>query len=212
MKVRPQNFYRSALILLWLLFAACTATPPVAAPVRQAAACAVQASSGPLATESPQYVLDLSRSPDYCSDQLVKEQLQEALNWYLEQVNQIRDHAFPVTMMADLERYYTGDVLHTTRESLFHSQQAGRLTQARWQPFDENNIGNPRWSADGRQATIHVDRIQQYELLTTLPDQDDAIERLTAHPFERWSFVLVYDTADERWKIMEASSTIGFDF
>lgn len=187
-----------------LLLSACGRFPP---PNRRPPAepCVVrQATPQPLAQVAP-FVVDSAASPDYCQPEQVVADYLTAMDWYLVQAQHIAETGqYPPTMLEELGQYYTGRLLHETREALYYNQQAERAVFATWD--DMQTIEGPIWDETGRTATIVVE-VTGYTFGSLPEPAAKPVAPFQGGAFERWRVRLVYDMQAERWKI-EASERL----
>lgn len=203
------------LFLAVVALAACAASAGTY-PLPPAQACVVEHTTSPLGED----ILKLKRdqSPPYCSGSEVQKDFEETMEWYRTQFQldtcppQNPPTAYPATLVDALPTYYTGELLHDTRETIYHNQQAGRLVVGCWDWKGKREVIGPEWSEDGRTATLWW-KVQDYHLLTydvqsgaaVLIEADDDDD--TSSSNGNWEATMVYDEGDGRWKIMRARNT-----
>lgn len=218
---------RPALLLLLLLagvgggLVACT-NDAGRFPLPQAQPCVVEWTTSPLGDD----ILKLrpDKSPDYCSGTQVQQDFEESVVWYREQFGMETcppaspPAAYPPSLIEELPTYYTGELLHNTRETMYHNQQAERVVIGCWDWEGKRKVSGPEWSEDGRTATLWWS-VESYRLLTydvssgtpVLVENDDddeeAAEEGDSATRGNWEAVLIYDEQDGRWKVMQAKNT-----
>jgi hypothetical protein len=144
-------------------------------------------------------LLDLDSSPSYCKK--VTDDYKATMKWYQ---SQVKDNNYAPNMSAELENYYTGELLQETRASLFYNMQAGRVVLGRWQTGSDQ-ISGPNWAKDGLTATLLV-KPAGYEQVSFPVGQPDKATIQKGGAYESWLVSLVYDAKAERWKISQAQT------
>jgi hypothetical protein len=172
-------------------------------------------------------------SPAYCSDETVLADYREALElalWYAPPANSEActtavepPDAYPDTLIDDLATFYTGELLHTARETIYYNQQASprRLVLACWdvaafdEQFEDADDGlEVEWAPDGRSVVINQ-TIKDYTWLTYEVRNGEPVlvndvldEQADGTSF--WATTMVYDDSEgaQRWKIVRAHNTI----
>jgi hypothetical protein len=175
---------------------------------------------------------DPDASPAYCTDEAVLEAYREAMEltlWYGppaegEACTEVVPPAsYPDTLIDDLTAFYTGDLLHNARETIYYNQAAmpRRLVLACWdvaafrEQF-ESGSGDleVEWHPEGRQAIVKQ-TIQDYTLLTYeirdgQPELIDNVVDEQAGNNSFWDTTMVYDGSEgaQRWKITQAQNIL----
>lgn len=157
---------------------------------------------------------DPERSPPHCTDEVVLQNYREAMQaslWYRPQPDENKcppvaaPTAYPPRFLETLGRYYVGELLHETRESIYHNQQAGRIVLGCWDWSERSGFSGLIWAADGRSVTVRWNT-ENYHLLTYQVEQGFA-HLQDDHPSGgAWNTTMVYDEQDERWKIQQAEN------
>lgn len=156
--------YVGALMLLWLVLGACGRLR--GAPDDLAGRCILlEGSPGPL-SDAPMLTVDRGRSPAYCSDQRVRSDFLAAMAWYEVQATQMEQaRTYPPTLAAGFADYYTGDLLHRARETLYYNELGGRIVFGRW---DDLQIADLAWGRSGASAVLTI-RVGGYEFVALTP-------------------------------------------
>lgn len=206
-RYRVYRVYRAVQAALLLFCAACAA-PAADGGQATGPRCVLVQQPARTLERAPTLRVDTAASPPHCHDARVQADFRAAMRWYQAQARQIQANlAYPPAMLHELETYYTGDLLHQARESIYYNQQAGRIVAARWQAI--SRISGPRWHADGQQATLSVS-VPGYERFNHPPPQAGQVVALPARPLESWQVTMLYDGQDERWKIQDAATLFDF--
>lgn len=151
-------------------------------------------------------MLDAANSPPHCAPARVRGDLRAALDWYRMQAASIAaTRAYPPTYSAELAQYYTGDLLHETRETVYANQQAGRVVYATWHSLD--SFSAPQWAPDGRSATLTV-RVREHRTVIEPPPSGEMPPLSAGSLYETWQFTVAYDAASGQWKIMDARALV----
>jgi hypothetical protein len=174
----------------------------------------------------------LDQSPDYCADEVVLEDYRAAMEfslWYDLPIegtaceNISPPIAYPTTLIDELSNFYTGELLHIARETIYYNQQANprRIVLACWDvtafrsQFDENTVNlEVEWEPDGQHVivkqTIQDYTLLIYEIRDGQPELVDTIVDDQASGRSFWDTTMVYGDNDgaSRWKILRAENTI----
>lgn len=142
---------------------------------------------------------------DVCQPTRIQHDLDAALDWYLQQAREIEQQGvYPSAMAAELETYYTGDLLFRTRETIAANAAAGRAVAGTWQRMAP--LGAAVWHDEPGVAWMTM-RVQGYRRIEIPADPDRPDLPLAGGMTQLWRFGLVYDPVAQRWKIAYASRT-----
>ncbi len=145
----------------------------------------------------------LGLSDPICDPARIQADLDAALAWYRQQAWQIEQQAaYPPAMAAQMDTYYSGDLLFRARETMAANAQAGRVVAATWEQHTPH--GTATWGNDVGVAWITV-RVQGYRRIVLPAEQRAPGLPLARGITQNWRFGMVYDAAAERWKIANAS-------
>jgi hypothetical protein len=177
--------------------------------------------------------LDTTASPAYCDEDQVRADYLAALEgtalWYDPPRAGVACEAlepptsYPPDLLASLDQFYAGELLAEARAMIHYNQQADplRIVIPCWnfETFDQelatgDEPSSLTWRADGHSVlvthTIADYTLQTYEIrdgsaVLVADTEDSDVPALTA---SNWETTLVYDAADERWKIIRAENVI----
>jgi hypothetical protein len=173
--------------------------------------------------------LDEDQSPEYCTNEQVLADYRAALElalWYDpprtdDACTSLEPPAdYPADLMDDLADFYTGELLHSARETVYYNQRAQprRIILACWdfaefdRQFDEGML-ETEWQPDGRHVVVRQEmwdyRLMIYEVHHGTAELIDEVVDDQVRGLSSWTTTLVYDTSGEtgRWKIVHAENS-----
>jgi hypothetical protein len=226
------RFQVASLLILSAVLVACTSGGPTNVGSTAEPCVIVEQPANPRAVIGGEKVLrpDEDQSPDHCTSEQVLADYRAALELALWYDPPRTDDAcasleppadYPAGFIDSLADFYTGELLHHARETIYYNQgaQPRRIVIACWdfeefeRQFEEGNVAL-EWNTDGRHVLVRQDmldyRLMIYEVRDDAAELIDEVVDDQARGLSSWTTTLVYDASGEtgRWKIIQAENNI----